>query len=74
MNTIAFHISDEENKLIHEYILKHGLDLSAFLREIVLDRIEDDMPMDTDRILAARQALSHEKVYDHADVWKELGA
>lgn len=73
MSTISLRVSDEENKLIQNYVAANNLNLSSFIRSLVLDKIEEDMKLDEDRILRARALLKKEKIYDHTEVWKELG-
>ena len=71
MSTISLRVSDEENKLIQNYVSANNLNLSSFI--LVLDKIEEDMKLDEDRILRARALMEKEKIYDHTEVWKELG-
>lgn len=73
MGTISLRVSDDENKLIQSYVSANNLNLSSFIRNLVLDKIEDDMRLDESRILRAREFLKKEKMYDHTEVWKELG-
>ena len=73
MSTISLRVSDEENKLIQNYVSANNLNLSSFIRNLVLDKIEEDMKLDEDRILRARALMEKEKIYDHTEVWKELG-
>lgn len=46
---------------------------SSFIRNLVLAKIEEDMKLDEDRILRARALMEKGKIYDHTEVWKELG-
>ena len=39
----------------------------------VLDKIENDLDLDEDRILYAFEKAKQEKTYDHTEVWKMLG-
>ena len=73
MSTISLRISDEENQLLQSYVAANRLNLSSFIRDVVFEKIEDDMNLDEDRILRARELLKKEKTYDHEAVWKELG-
>lgn len=65
-------MSDEESKLIHEYVTANKLNLSQFIRETVLDKIEEDLQLDEQRILHALKIAENEKKYDHTEVWKML--
>lgn len=72
MSTISLRLSDEDSKLIHEYVAANKLNLSQFIRETVLDKIEDDLQLDEERILNALKKAETEKKYDHTEVWKML--
>lgn len=73
MPTISVRVNDEDCKLIHEYISANKLNMSQFIREAVLERIEDDLNLDEERILSALKLAENEKKYDHTEVWKMLG-
>lgn len=73
MSTISVRVNDDEFRLIRDYVDVNRLSLSQFLRETVLDRIESDLALDEQRILAARERARIERKYDHAQVWEMLG-
>lgn len=73
MNTISLRVNDEDSKLIREYVSVNKLNMSQFIRECILDRIEDDLQLDEERILKSVEKAKTEKKYSHVDVWKELG-
>lgn len=73
MSTISLRLSEDENKLIRSYVEMNNLNLSSFIRDIVLDKIEDDLNLDEKRILNAKELAKHEKTYSHEEVWKMLG-
>ncbi|MDD7385249.1 MAG: DUF6290 family protein [Actinomycetaceae bacterium] len=73
MSTISLRVNEQESKLIHEYVAVNQLNLSQFLRETILDRIENDLGMDEQRIVDARERAKTEKTYDHTQVWEMLG-
>ena len=64
MTTISLRVNDDESKLIHDYVSVNQLNMSQFIRDAVLDKIENDLDLDE-----AKQ----EKTYDHTEVWKMLG-
>ncbi len=72
MATISLRLSDEDYKLIREYVKANNLNMSNFVRESVLYRIEDDLNLDEQRILAALRKSESEKHYTHQEVWDEL--
>ena len=39
----------------------------------MLNDSEEDLMIDEERILEARYALHEEPIYDHEEVWKEIG-
>ena len=73
MATITLRVSEQENKFIKEYVKVNNYNLSSFIRNSVLDRIEDDLKIDEKKILSALKKSKQEKTYSHEEVWKELG-
>ena len=73
MATISLRLNDEDAKLVQEYVAVNDLNLSSFVRELILDKIEEDLAMDEERILNAKERSAKEATYDHAEVWKKLG-
>lgn len=73
MTTISLRVNDDESKLIHDYVSVNQLNMSQFIRDAVLDKIENDLDLDEDRILYAFEKAKQEKTYDHTEVWKMLG-
>ena len=73
MATLSLRINDEDSKLIHDYVTVNNLNLSQFIREAVLDKIEDDLKLDEERILNSLKAAENDEKYDHTEVWKILG-
>ena len=70
MTTISLRVNDDESKLIHDYVSVNQLNMSQFIRDAVLDKIENDLDLDEDRILYAFEKAKQEKTYDHTEVWK----
>lgn len=73
MANISFRVKEDEEKLIKEYASINNLNLSAFVREAVLEKIEEDLELDEARILSALEAAEKEETYDHTEVWSKLG-
>ena len=71
--TISLRLSEDESQMIQAYVAANNLNLSSFIRNLVLDTIEDELQINVERILASRRALRVEPLYDHEVVWKELG-
>lgn len=73
MNTISLRMNDEDAKLLKEYVSVNKLNMSQFIRELIIDKLEEEFEMDEARILHAHEKTKHEKKYDHTEVWKILG-
>lgn len=73
MANISFRVAEEDEKLIKEYVSINNLNLSAFIREVVLDYVENDLKLDEARIVRALERARQEETYDHSDVWEKLG-
>ena len=61
MAIISVRVNEEDSKLIHEYVAANKLNMSQFIREAVLDKIEDDLNLDEERIVRALKAAEGEK-------------
>ena len=72
MHTISFHVSDEEAKLIKDYVTANRLSLSEFIKYAIFEKLDEELPMDEQRIQAAREIAKSERKYDHAEVWEIL--
>ncbi len=73
MATISLRVNDDESKLIHDYVSVNKLNMSQFICDAVLDKIESDFDLDETRILDALNKSEQENKYDHTEVWKILG-
>ncbi|MZQ98882.1 MAG: hypothetical protein GT601_14530 [Acidaminobacter sp.] len=71
MGTVSLRLNDRDDALIRKYAEIHNLDLSSFIRETVLARIEEDYDLALfDRIW---EETREEERYGHDQVKKELG-
>lgn len=71
-----FKMINEDAKLIHDYAAMNNLSLSEFIRETVLDRIEDEMEISETfamELLQAKEESINGKSYILEEVRKELG-
>lgn len=71
-----FKMTNEDAKLIHDYAAMNNLSLSEFIRETVLDRIEEEMEMSETfamELLQAKEESIYGKSYTLEEVRKELG-
>lgn len=73
MNTISLRMNDEEAKLLRDYVSVNNLNMSQFIRELIMDKLEEEFELDEARILHAHQKAKNEKKYDHTEVWEILG-
>ena len=73
MRTISLNVSEEEAKLIEDYVTANCLNLSEFIKEAIFEKMEEDLLLDEQRILTAREKAKSERRYDHTEVWKRLG-
>lgn len=72
MRTISFSVSEEEAKLIEDYVTANRLILSEFVKDAIFEKTEEDLPLDERRILTAREKAKSERRYDHTEVWKRV--
>ncbi len=73
MANISFRVQEDDEKLIRDYVSINNLNLSAFIRQAVLEKIEEDLKLDEARILKALEIARQEESYDHTQVWPMLG-
>lgn len=73
MKTISLRLNDEDNKLIRNFAKINNLNLSEFIRNTLIDTIENSLKLDEERIRKAREKIKTEKTISSEDVWKELG-
>ena len=73
MSTISLRMKDEDMDLLKQYVKVNNLNLSEFIRNTILDKIEDDLRINEERILRAWEEAKKEKGSSHEDLWKELG-
>lgn len=76
MPTISLRINDEDGKLIHDYVKVNNLNLSEFVRNAVLEKIEDEMEISEEfakELLRAKEDAKNGKLYTLEEARKELG-
>lgn len=76
MKTISLKMTEEDAKLIHDYAAMNNLSLSEFIRETILDRIEDEMELSetfAKELLRTKEGSTNGKSYTLEEVRKELG-
>lgn len=71
MSTISLRLSEKEDTLIRKYAELHHLDLSSFIRETVLEKIEEEYDLSLFNTVWEQE--KNEERIKHQDVKKELG-
>ena len=72
MGTISIRFSDEEVNLIKGYTSANGISVSSFIRDSVLDAVEESLRLDEDRILSSWEQAKEEPRYTFDEMVKEL--
>ncbi|WP_242258110.1 type II toxin-antitoxin system RelB family antitoxin [Streptococcus thoraltensis] len=70
MTTMTLRINDEDSKLIKNYIKLHGLSISEFARQSMLERIEDEYDL---AVLRRAMAEDDGVRISHEDLRAEFG-
>lgn len=73
MPTISFRINDDDKKFINDYVRANNLNLSQFIRNTIIEKIEDEMEMSEafeKELLKAKESAKYEKQYTFQEVRK----
>ncbi|WP_067141239.1 type II toxin-antitoxin system RelB family antitoxin [Oceanivirga salmonicida] len=74
MAVLSLRLDDKELKLIKEYSKIHNMNVSSFVRDLILDKLDDELDMeDEKRIYNLWQESKNEKTYSASSVFEELG-
>ncbi len=71
MSTVSIRLSDRDNRLIRKYAEIHNVDLSAFIRQAAIEKIEDEYDLTLFNQVWEEECSSRR--YSHEEVKKELG-
>ena len=71
MSTISLRLSEKEDTLIRKYAELHHLDLSSFIRETVLEKIEEEYDLSLFNTVWEQE--KNQERMKHQVVKKELG-
>lgn len=71
MSTISLRLNEKEDALIRKYAELHNMDLSSFIRETVLEKIEDEYDL-TLFNQVWEQEKNEEKI-THSEMKRQLG-
>ena len=71
MGTVSLRFSDRDDTLIRKYAELHQMDLSSFIRQAVIEKIENEYDLSLfDQVWEEEQ---NEQKLSHDEVKKELG-
>lgn len=70
MATMTLRINDQDSELIKKYIQLHGLTISEFARQSMLEKIEDEYDL---QILRQAMAEDDGVRISHEELMKEFG-
>lgn len=71
MSTISVRLNDKDDTLIRKYAELHGMDLSTFIRQAALEKIEDEYDLALFNKVWEEEKDS--EFVSHEDMKKELG-
>ena len=72
MATMTLRINDQDGELIKKYIQMHGLTISEFARQAMLEKIEDEYDLQVLRQAMAEDdgvRISHEELMKEFGLW-----
>ncbi|HEC1791636.1 TPA: CopG family transcriptional regulator [Campylobacter lari] len=72
MRTISLRISDQEDILLKEYLAINNLQLSKFIRDTILEKIEDELNLDENKILISLKEAKKDNIYSLEEVFKNV--
>ncbi|AJC92181.1 toxin-antitoxin system, antitoxin component [Campylobacter subantarcticus LMG 24377] len=72
MRTISLRISDQEDILLKEYLAINNLQLSKFIRDTILEKIEDELNLDENKILISLKEAKKDNIYSFEEVFKNV--
>lgn len=71
VSTVSLRLNDKDDTLIRKFAELHNMDLSSFIRQAVLEKIEDEYDLELfDKIW---EEIKDEPTYTLEEVEKELG-
>jgi uncharacterized protein (DUF1778 family) len=71
MSTVSLRLNDKEDSLIRKYAELHNMDLSTFIRQAVIEKIESEYDLKLfDKVW--KEEKDQERI-SHDDLKKELG-
>lgn len=71
MSTISLRLNEKDDTLIRKYAELNQVDLSTFIRQAVIDKIEDEYDLTLFNMVWDEE--KEQEKFSHYDVKKELG-
>ena len=71
MSVVSLRLSDRDNALIRKYAELNGMELSAFIRQAVIEKIEDEFDLALFNKVWAEE--KNQERINHEQLKKELG-
>ncbi|VWL89644.1 DUF6290 family protein [Oceanivirga miroungae] len=74
MAVLSLRLEEEDLKLVKEYTKINNINMSSFVRSLILDKIYDDIDeVEEKRIYKVWQDSKNQKKYSAESVFEELG-
>jgi RHH-type transcriptional regulator, rel operon repressor / antitoxin RelB len=71
MSTVSLRLNDKDDTLIRKYAELHNMDLSTFIRQTVIEKIEDEYDLSLfNKVWEEEQNMAR---ISHEDLKRELG-
>ena len=71
MSIVSLRLNDRDNTLIRKYAELHGMELSAFIRQAIIEKIEDEYDLTLfNKVWDEEQ---HQERVSHEELKKEIG-
>ena len=68
---ISLRLNEEDENLIKKYAEIHGVTMSEFIRQSVIERIEDEYDLET-YYKSLEEFKKNPITYSHEEVWKDI--
>lgn len=65
---IRLDLSNDELEMVREFAESRGLSMDLYIREAILDQIEDGINRMEDRLVNARKQLEKDRVYGNVEI------
>lgn len=73
MSVISIRVSETEKELLSQVCAVYNCSISALMKKLVFERLEEEYDLQVIREYEDKKADGSIELYDHDEVWKELG-